>query len=330
MFAIVVGAMLAVVILFLAYPFWRERRTSMPMGQESFNEDSEAQEQVDLEIEKQRMLTSLSELEFERAQGKLAPTDYQRLKATDEHRLVKILDRLDLLSNPPQSALGGEGPLPTPRLELHPPRGRAMYWLSPIILGLVVWGGASGIYSYVTGTIGLEAKRVAQEQQGQSSASGGSGGQGMPNPLEMVARLEARLRENPNDLQGQIMAGRSYMALERLDDAKRAWTKVIELSRRDHEAHYNLGLILLQTKDTTDSRIFEEALAHFDTALMNVPREPVVLWYRGVALVHLKRYREADESWTSAYQNLPPGSEDAEFVKQALQNLRAGNPPLSQ
>ena len=205
-----------------------------------------------------------------------------------------------------------------------------MYWLSPIILGLVVWGGASGIYSYVTGTIGLEAKRVAQEQQGQSSASGGSGGQGMPNPLEMVARLEARLRENPNDLQGQIMAGRSYMALERLDDAKRAWSKVIELNRRDHEAHYNLGLILLQTKDTTDSRIFEEALAHFDTALMNVPREPVVLWYRGVALVHLKRYREADESWTSAYQNLPPGSEDAEFVKQALQNLRAGNPPLSQ
>ncbi|MGH7273369.1 MAG: tetratricopeptide repeat protein, partial [Nitrospiria bacterium] len=271
MFAIAVGLMLAAVILFLAHPFWRERRTSMPMGQGSFNEDPKDQERIDLEIEKQRILTSLSELEIERIQGRLSPADYQRLKATDENRLVKILDRLDRLSNPPQA----EGPPPTPRLEPHPPGGRSMYWVSPIILGLVVMGSAFGIYSYVHGRIGLEAKRVAMEEQGLS----GAGGQGMPNPLEMVARLEARLHENPNDLQGQIMAGRSYMALERFDDAKRAWSKVIELNRRDHEAHHNLGLILLQTKNTTDPRIFEEALAHFDTALMNVPREPVVLWY---------------------------------------------------
>lgn len=314
---------LAVVVLFLVYPFWHEGDNPIPVDYGT----SQEQERIDLEIEKQRILTSLSELEIERIQGRLSPTDHQRLKAVDEHRLVKVLDKLDLLSNPPQSALGGEGPPHTPRLDPHPPGGRSLYWVSPIILAFVVLGSASGIYSYVHGRIGLEAKQVAQEQQGQSSAPSG---QGMPNPLEMVARLEARLRENPNDLQGQIMAGRSYMALERHDDAKRAWSKVIELNRRDHEAHYNLGLILLQTRNTTDPRIFEEALAHFDAALMNVPREPVVLWYKGVALVHLKRYREADENWTTAYQNLSPGSEDAEFVKQALQNLRAGNPPLSQ
>jgi cytochrome c-type biogenesis protein CcmH len=196
-------------------------------------------------------------------------------------------------------------------------------------LGLLVVGSAAGLYSFVNGRIGLEAQRAGAERQAQSSASGGSGGarQGMPDPMEMVARLEARLRENPNDLQGQIMAGRSYMALERFEDAQKAWSKVIELDRRNHEAHYHLGLILLQTP-ASDTKVYEEALAHFDAALINVPREPAVLWYRGVALVHLKRYQEADESWTTAYQNLSPGSEDAEFVKQALQNLRAGNPPL--
>lgn len=317
MFAIAFGAILGAVIGFLAYPFRRKSRAPNPAALETFQEVTQDQERVDLEIEKQRMLTSLWELEFERSQGRLTPEDHQQLKATDESRLVKVLDQLDQLSE--------MGPAHTQRLQPRSPQGRMVHWLSPIILGLLVASSASGIYIYVDRKIGLEAQRGAREAQAQSAP----GGQGMPNPLEMVARLEARLRENPDDLQGQIMAGRSYMTLQRFDDAKKAWSKVIELNQRDHEAHFNLGLILVQSRETADPGIFEEALAHFDTALINIPREPVVLWYRGVVLVHLKRYREADESWTTAYQNFAPGSEDAEFVRQALQKLRAGNSPLS-
>ena len=47
--------------------------------------------------------------------------------------------------------------------------------------------------------------------------------------MEMVAKLEARLKENPDDLQGQIMAGRSYQALGRTAEAQQAWAKVLEL-----------------------------------------------------------------------------------------------------
>ncbi len=312
MFALAVGVILSAVVVLLAYPFWRKGDSSMPLNIGV----SPDQERMDLEMEKQRILTSISELDHEYAQGRLAPDDYQRLRTTDEHRLVKILDRLDQLVK--------VQPPPTSRLKARPPKHPLMPWVGPVVLGLLVMGTASGIYSYVNGKIGLEAQKAAREGQAQA----GSSRQGMPNPIEMVARLEARLRQNPNDLQGQIMAGRSYMSLNRFEDAKKAWSKVVELDPRKDEAHYNLGLILLQEGDNADPKIYEEALAHFDTALINVPREPAVLWYRGVALVHLKRYREADESWTTAYQNLSPGSEDAEFVKQALQNLRAGNPPL--
>jgi cytochrome c-type biogenesis protein CcmH/NrfG len=311
MFALAVGVILSAVVVLLAYPFWRKSDTFTPLNIGA----SPDQERMDLEMEKHRILISVSELDHEYAQGRLAPADYQRLKTTDEHRLVKILDRLDqwVKVQPP----------PTPRLKVRPPKHPLTPWVGPVALGLLVVGTASGIYSYVNGKIGLAAQKAASEGQTQS----GSLPQGTPNPAEMVARLEARLRENPNDLQGQIMAGRSYMALQRFEDAKRAWSKVAELDPRNHEAHYHLGLILLQEADNADPKAYEQALAHFDTALINVPREPAVLWYRGVALVHLKRYREADESWTTAYQNLPPGSEDAEFVKQALENLRAGNAP---
>jgi cytochrome c-type biogenesis protein CcmH len=148
----------------------------------------------------------------------------------------------------------------------------------------------------------------------------------MPDPRVMLARLEARLRENPDDLQGQMMAGRSYMTLGRVEEAGKAWSKVLDLDPQNYEAHFNLGVLLLQTP-TKDNRVFEEALKHFQVALIQVPDEPVVLWYKGIALVHLKRYSEADQSWTAAFRNLDPGSEDAKVVKEALQSLRAGNPP---
>jgi cytochrome c-type biogenesis protein CcmH len=130
-------------------------------------------------------------------------------------------------------------------------------------------------------------------------------GPGMPDPREMVARLEARLRANPDDLEGQIMAGRSYMALERLADAKQAWVKVLQLDPRNHEAHYNVGVIMINTRQFDDPELFQTALDHFDRALVNVPMEPAVNWYRGVALWHLKRFYDTEEAWSTAVQNLP-------------------------
>ncbi len=356
MLVIVAGILLVGVILLLAYPFWRGAQLSMPSDPETASD----QERINLEIEKQTLLASLADLEVERTQGRLAPVDYERLKARDEHRLVKILDRIQqrgsaVSARPHGAEAGSTGgirapkkaplPAPAPRRAARKQTGGGRrpavgVWVTPAVLGLLVVGTASGIYTYMDRQIGLEAQKRAQNEQRPP--------QGMPNPIEMVARLEKRLRENPDDLQGQMMAGRSYMELGRLDDARRAWGKVLELDKRSHEAHLNLGIILLQgnptsnsvepkasntvepkASNTTDPKIFEAALAHFDAALINVPRDPVVLWYKGVALVHLRRYSEADATWTTAYQNLAPGSEDAEFVKQALQSLRAGNVPLS-
>lgn len=307
MFLVVVSIILTGVIIFLSFPLWWKPSSATPMGLKA----SLDQERIDLEIEKQILLSSLSELDLDLAQGRLTLSDYQRLKTIDENRLVRIFDKLDPLL---KEGKGASLLKPAPANQ----RSGMMKWAGSVVVSLLVAGSASILYSYINGKIGLEAQRIAMERESQS------GGQGMPNPLEMVARLEQRLRADPNDLEGQIIVGRSYMALQRLNEAQRAWSIVLEMDPGNHEAHYYLGLILLNTTRRDDPRIFEEALNHFETALVKVPREPVVLWHKGVALVHLKRYSEADESWTSAFQNLPPGSENAEFVKKQLQNLRAG------
>ncbi len=308
-FLIAAGLILVVVIIVLAYPLWNRTAAPIPMGLEA----SMDQERIDLEIEKQTLLNSLAELDLDLSQERLTPSDYQRLKDVDENRLGRILARQDSL--PAKSTPAS--PPPRSGLQSH----AVMKWAGSAVLSLVVIGTAAGIYEYVHGKIGLEAQKLAAEQGGVP------GSQGMPNPVEMVARLEKRLKENPNDLQGQIMAGRSYMSLQRIEDARKAWSKVVELDYGNYEGHFFLGLIQLQTAPPDDEKNSQEALNHFETALVKVPRDPAILWYKGVALLRLKEYPLADKSWTEAFQNLQAGTEDAEFVKKALQSLRAGSPP---
>jgi cytochrome c-type biogenesis protein CcmH len=151
---------------------------------------------------------------------------------------------------------------------------------------------------------------------------------GGPNPMEMVAKLEKRLKENPDDLQGQIMAGRSYQALGRAAEAQKAWAKVLELDPKQHEARYNYGVLLIDSRKIDDPKLFQEALNHFDTVLADLPNQPAVNWYRGIALWYLDRKQETDEAWSLAAQNMEPGSQDLAFVKESLTKLRAGQAPF--
>jgi cytochrome c-type biogenesis protein CcmH len=309
MFIFSVTIILAGVIAFLTYPFWIGSKTGG--NPETSKESTQDQDLIDLEIDREVILNSLAELEGDLIQGRLVSKDYERLRAIDERRLLQILDRLDLAKKgevPPKGR-----PRRAPKSSPKTRSSVVISWIQPLLLVCLVIGGASGIYRF-----------IQWEQEQEDIAQGG--GQGMPDPRVMVARLEARLKENPNDLQGQMMAGRSYMTLGRVEEASKAWNKVLELDQQNYEAHFNLGVLLLQTP-TEDNKVFEEALRHFDTALIQVPDEPVVLWYKGISLVHLKRYSEAERSWTAAFRNLDPGTEDAKIVKEALQSLRAGNPP---
>jgi cytochrome c-type biogenesis protein CcmH len=307
-FAVAVAIVLILCLVVLSMPLWTRPSESIPVGHDA----DEDQERVDLEIEKNTVLGSLAELDLDLEQEKFSREDYERLKGVDERRLVGILKRLDELAE--------RKPAPAPEPEAPAAAQKpsaAFQWVTTVVLAVVVGGAAAGIYTF-----------VEREQRSKAATEAMAGNApGMPNPLEMVARLEKRLKENPDDLEGQIMAGRSYMALQRMDDAKKAWTKVLELNPMQHEAHFNLGVIMLQETPREDRKKLEEILKHFEIALSRMPKEPVLNWYKGVTLVRLKRYEEADESWTTAFQGLTPGSEDAEFVKKALENLRAGNPP---
>ncbi len=293
---------LGIVLFAITLPFWRRDPSPISFGLD----DNQEQEYADLQVERGVLNQSLQELEMEHVQGRMEETDYERLKATDEHRLLQVLDRLEKLKD---KKSGDDN-------KAHETTPQRKGWVPAIASGLVVLFASVSLYTVLQMQAALKFKAV-EAQMG-----------GGPNPMEMVAKLEARLKENPDDLQGQIMAGRSYQALGRATEAQKAWAKVLELDPKQHEARYNYGVLLIDSRKIDDPKLFQEALNHFDTVLADLPNQPAVNWYRGIALWYLDRKQETDEAWSLAAQNMEPGSQDLAFVKESLTKLRAGQAPF--
>ncbi len=301
--SILTGLILAVVLIVLLYPLARFYKRPILMGEAAILDE----QQVSLSIEKNALLRTMSELEIDYAQEKLSADDYNRIKITSEHQLLALLNQL-------------EGARQITMVEHPSSTGKP--W--GVMLGMGIWivAGAIGVSTLVHGKISRH--QIAASSPEESGASAGAAPTGMPDPVKMVARLEARLKANPNDLNGQMMLGRSYMAMDRWEDAKKTWQKVLEIDERNGTAHASLGEILLRTHAPGDKGIAEEALAHFDKAMISAPQDPSINWGRGVALVQIGRLAEAEVSWTEVFRALPPGSQESEMVKKALEALRSG------
>lgn len=101
------------------------------------------------------------------------------------------------------------------------------------------------------------------------------------NMEQAVAGLEAKLKENPDNLQGWMMLGRSYLAMGRYPRAVDAYQQAYDLSKgQDVEAIIGLGEALALTDEAS---LAGRAGQLFDTALAKAPNHPKALWYGGVA-----------------------------------------------
>lgn len=123
-----------------------------------------------------------------------------------------------------------------------------------------------------------------------------------PDVLAMVAKLEQHLKDEPNDLTGWLMAGRSYMALERPDDAVVAFQHAYSLSK-NADAALGLGeaLSVRAGGDITPqaSQLFEEALAL-------APDNPKALFYGGFAAAIRGDASLARQRWQALKDQHPP------------------------
>ena len=145
------------------------------------------------------------------------------------------------------------------------------------------------------------------------------------NMTEAVASLEARLREQPDDVDGWLLLARSYRAIERFDDALRATSSAYALAPRSPDVMAEHAELM--TLNTPTRRFDGEARRLLDEALAINANHQKTLWLLGIAEFQAERYSDAVTYWQRLRALIPDGSSVAAGVDEqiAAAQARAGS-----
>lgn len=94
---LILSPLLALVLLGALIQFGRMARGWLA-ARHSDHSAVERRDRIALEDEKHRLMTTLSDLEFEHHMGKIGEQDYSELRATFEHRAVQVIEELEALT----------------------------------------------------------------------------------------------------------------------------------------------------------------------------------------------------------------------------------------
>lgn len=215
-----------------------------PLLRKPVNQSIERREQNIL-FAKQR----LAELDEQLHNDTITEIDYQELRAEIEKNLADDLE----LSNDDQAQPSDESPKSN----------------KLIIVFISIFLPISGLASYWL--IGTPSALQQQAEQVQFD----------PENIEaMIASVEARLAENPNDIQGWTILSRTYLALGRFAEARSGFLKLIEL---EGESANVLTSLADATALLAGGNMQGEPTSYIERALAIEPAHPQALWLAGLS-----------------------------------------------
>ena len=172
------------------------------------------------------------------------------------------------------------------------------------VLAVLVMGAAAGLYPLWSNW----------NWHAPADAAAGAGG---PDVAAMVAKLEQRLRDHPDDLTGWLLMGRSYLALNRLDDAVLAYDHAHQLDGKNADAAMGLGEAMSLK---AGGEITPQAAQLFEQALGLAPGNPKALLYGGFAAAGRGDRALARNRWL-ALKNLHPPAQIEQMLDVRIAEL---------
>ncbi|MGE4447649.1 MAG: c-type cytochrome biogenesis protein CcmI [Azospira sp.] len=227
-----------------------------------------------------------AELEKEKAAGTLGEADYQQAREELQRRLLEEVDVAAEAVAPRQG----------------PSRPTA------IVLALLLPAAALLGYTLLGNPKALDPRNLQAQPQVTAEQIN-----------DMVGKLAARMKDNPDDEKGWIMLARSYKTLGRLQEAADAYAKGGKLLQEN--------AALLTDYAETLASLSEGRFAGKPTQLINQalklnPEEPQALILAGVAAGEREDYKAAIGYWERLLPMVEPGSEEEISLKEALARLR--------
>ncbi len=135
-----------------------------------------------------------------------------------------------------------------------------------------------------------------------------------------VAALAKRLEENPTDVQGWSMLGRSYVSMERFADASNAFSKAAALKPDDADVLSDYAFALAMANGQQFQGKPQELI---DKAIRLDPENPKALELAGSAAFYAKNYKDAVNYWQRLLAKAPAESELAQSLTERIERAKA-------
>jgi cytochrome c-type biogenesis protein CcmH len=153
-------------------------------------------------------------------------------------------------------------------------------------------------------------------QASQAAHPGGDAGMGMD---AMVANLESRMQQNPADLDGWMLLGRTYKAMQRYREAETALVRAIQLAPNNPTVMVELAEAQMFTSGS--ATVSPEVRGLLEQALEMQPDQQKGLWLLGIAAAQDGDNDRALELWSRLAEQLEPGSPILVSLEQQMAQL---------
>jgi cytochrome c-type biogenesis protein CcmH len=229
-----------------------------------------------------------AELENDLRSGVLGAEKFDQAKADLERRVLEEAAR------PAEGVTGAR-------------RGRA----APIAVGVLIPVAAVLLYLQFGTLEGLDVTHHAARDVSSITAG---------HFQEMTEKLAARMRENPDDVEGWTMLGRAYRALERFQEAADALRKAVALNPGNADLLADLAEALALRNGRT---LAGEPARLLERALKLDPNNDKVLSLSGSAAFERKDYKAAIRHWEALLKRPNVSGELAQALSAGIAEARA-------
>jgi len=193
-------------------------------------------------------------------------------------------------------------------------RGKTFWQPAALALLFLVPAGALWIYT----SVGTPAAIGQQPRPMQHPAA--QNGQGESEIEAMIASLQGRLAQSPDDLDGWMLLARTLKTVQRYPEALDALLKAQSIAPENPDIMVELAETRIFV--TQGGQISDESVAMLEHALELNPSHQKGLWLLGIAAAQRDDLEDAIAYWQTLLDKLEPGSTVAQSVQTQIDQAR--------
>jgi cytochrome c-type biogenesis protein CcmH len=290
-FWILAAGLMALAVLFVALPLLREPQEGSAQSQDNLN----------LQVFRQR----LDELDADLAAGFLDQGQYESARRDLERELLSDLDG---------ASTGAQG-----KAQSKPHQGRA----PALALILAIALPTAAVFAYLelgNGEMIPRLEAAAAGAEGAPPGMAGADATAMASLETMAQGLAERLAKEPDNLDGWLMLGRTWFAVNQPAKALDAMEHAYKLAPRQAGAMLAYAEALAAN---AGNRLAGRPAELIQAALKIEPGNVNARWLGGMVDYQNDRFADAAKTWEGILPGLDPAGEETAQLRQMIADARA-------